>query len=522
VAFEVYPATQTTPLNIAASGSSALSAITELVGVDPTTGLHMMFIRVVKLGADCAASGPPHPTARLKADTGDPVPLSVDSTTVSIFNQPGGTGTEVANATLEVEGDDVYLVRVFVFQSGSSWQIQIVNNDTDNAHDFTWVVADTDAHARQPWIDVPTTLAYDVFTGQAKTHSLQVANRGTGPLTIGDAPGFSPGPGFVIGTVPGAVNPNACANLEITFTGPGTPGASEAIYTVTSDDTTAQLAAGHNRRVILQATTINLRAQKVTGSWSGIPSPTTKDWVGLYPAGTLEDTKYLTWEYTDGGANGTRSLTIPAGAAPGTYELRLFSNNGYTRLAASDFVQIIFDARLTASPSTIRPGDQVTASWSGIPSPTATDWVGLYAVGTLEDRKYLTWKYTDGGASGTRLLPIPAGVAPGTYELRLFSNNGYTRLAASARINVAAAASLTGTTAGGLTSSWRGIPNPTATDWVGLYLIGVLDDTKYLTWKYTDGGASGTRSLPIPAGVAPGNSACSATTDTPAWQRVTS
>ena len=41
------------------------------------------------------------------------------------------------------------------------------------------------------------------------------------------------------------------------------------------------------------------------------------------------------------------------------------------------------------------------------------------------------WRYTTGAASGNLPLTIPATLAPGTYELRLFSNNGYSRLAIS-------------------------------------------------------------------------------------------
>ncbi len=42
------------------------------------------------------------------------------------------------------------------------------------------------------------------------------------------------------------------------------------------------------------------------------------------------------WAYTGGASAGSLNLTVPAGAPPGTtYELRLFSNNTYTRLATS-------------------------------------------------------------------------------------------------------------------------------------------------------------------------------------------
>jgi hypothetical protein len=43
----------------------------------------------------------------------------------------------------------------------------------------------------------------------------------------------------------------------------------------------------------------------------------------------------------------------------------------------------------------------------------------------------LAWRYTTGTASGNVPLTIPGSLAPGTYELRIFANEGYTRLGTS-------------------------------------------------------------------------------------------
>ena len=70
---------------------------------------------------------------------------------------------------------------------------------------------------------------------------------------------------------------------------------------------------------------------------------------------------------------------MPAGATPGTtYELRLFSNNTYTRMATSSPFTVVASATtLTATPALVARGGQVTATWSGIASPNDKDWVGL-------------------------------------------------------------------------------------------------------------------------------------------------
>ena len=89
---------------------------------------------------------------------------------------------------------------------------------------------------------------------------------------------------------------------------------------------------------------------------------------------------------------------------------------------------------LTGSPTSVGVGGTVTAAWSGIAAPTTTDWIGLYSAGA-SDGAFLGWMYVScsqapaaARASGSCAFPIPGGVSPGTYELRLFAANGFTRL----------------------------------------------------------------------------------------------
>src|SRR5688500_1198056 len=118
MAFHVYPDPQAGPLPVPALGTQA-RPFTELAAVDPATSLNTMFIRVVKLGGACAPTGAVPLRFRLKAGAGDftsvldvppaPAPIIVPPGTArSIFNGPGDTGTEVANAIVTVEANDVY------------------------------------------------------------------------------------------------------------------------------------------------------------------------------------------------------------------------------------------------------------------------------------------------------------------------------------------------------------------------------------------------------------------------------
>jgi hypothetical protein len=170
----------------------------------------------------------------------------------------------------------------------------------------------------------------------------------------------------------------------------------------------------------------------VSATWSGICAPSGGDWVGLFVPGA-PNTVYAAWRYTTGTASGTVPLTIPVALAPGTYQLRLFAGNGYTLLAVSNSFTVTTGCAggaLSASPASVGAGGSVTATWSGVCAPSGTDWIGAFVPGA-PNTAYKAWRYTTGTASGSLPLTIPSSLAPGTYELRLFANNGATRLGPS-------------------------------------------------------------------------------------------
>src|SRR6185295_3781440 len=71
-----------------------------------------------------------------------------------------------------------------------------------------------------------------------------------------------------------------------------------------------------------------------TAAWSGIPAPTSTDWIALSTPGSA-NTSYISWRYTTGTASGSVPFTVPTTVTPGTYQLRLFAAGGYTLLATS-------------------------------------------------------------------------------------------------------------------------------------------------------------------------------------------
>jgi hypothetical protein len=188
----------------------------------------------------------------------------------------------------------------------------------------------------------------------------------------------------------------------------------------------------------------------VTASWSGISTPTPRDWIGLYAPGAAQ-TAFIDWMYvscskTPGSAapSGSCPFVVPSTVPPGTYQLRIFTNNQFTPLATSNALSVTAPVvvALTVSPTTVVRGGQVTASWSGVPAPTPTDWIGLYTPGagaaSFIDWIYVSCTKTPGGtaASGSCPFVVPSTVAAGTYQLRILANNQFSVLATSNNFTV--------------------------------------------------------------------------------------
>ena len=129
-------------------------------------------------------------------------------------------------------------------------------------------------------------------------------------------------------------------------------------------------------------------------------------------------------------------------ATPGTYNVRFFLNDSWAKLATSATITVTAPAppTITLSATTVVPGGTVTATIVNGPG-TAGDWVGLVGASGA-DGTYMDWKYLNGtqtkpgtgltGASVTFTMPA----APGTYNVRFFLNDSWTKLATSATITV--------------------------------------------------------------------------------------
>jgi hypothetical protein len=273
--------------------------------------------------------------------------------------------------------------------------------------------------------------------GQARASAMSGSTSVTVPFPTNATSLVGPLPGLSAGAVTVEVYNQTGAG---TYSLPGSTLLSVTSPAVTLSTTPSSVTAGAS----------------VTATWSGIVSPTAGDWIGLYVPGTT-DSALITgaWVYVScsqvqgsgGVASGSCSFPIPASLTAGTYELRLFANRSVVRLANSGTfsVQAVPPATLSATPSSVAAGANVTATWSGIVSPMPGDWIGLYVPGALDEALIAaTWVYVScsqtrgisGIAAGSCSFRIPSSLAAGTYELRLFANNSLQRLGKSNQFTV--------------------------------------------------------------------------------------
>ena len=239
------------------------------------------------------------------------------------------------------------------------------------------------------------------------------------------------------------------------------------------------------------------------------------DWVGLYPAGA-PDGGYLSWSYLNGSAappasgQTSASFTTYAPLAAGTYEWRLFANNGMTKIATSSAVIVSASAAVLTVNGVTPPGEAsavagstITVSLTGGPG-NPTDWMGLAPTGS-PDTTLVDWRYLNGTTvapasgltSGTVQFLAPS--TAGSYEIRLFEHGGWGRLATST-INVSAStAALTvndtvpptavPVTAGTYVSVGVADGPAQPGDWVGLFAVNAPDSAN-VAWQYLNGSAT--------------------------------
>jgi len=88
---------------------------------------------------------------------------------------------------------------------------------------------------------------------------------------------------------------------------------------------------------------------------------------------------------------------------------------------------------LTVNPTSVAPGGLVTVTLTAGPGG-ATDWLA-FATTSAANSSYVLWTYVGAGVTA-RTWTIAAPATAGTYEFRLFLNDGLTRAATSPTVTV--------------------------------------------------------------------------------------
>ncbi|MFB7451883.1 hypothetical protein [Streptomyces sp. NPDC056194] len=204
--FQMYP--EEGPLRLAV-GSQPSTPVAFKVGAQLTG----TFIRLIKAGTKCMPTGESAVVIELRAGGGDfaRVPREPDTVTIKDVSL-----TPVATASWIPEPRGVILIRVDIIKpSDMPWEIRITNEAPAELL-FVWVVSDLEKDTRQPRLMMERSHSREAFPGKPVADIVvNVANVGTGDLTIDTPAGADLGNGFLLDERTSPIIPNDCGSLLI-------------------------------------------------------------------------------------------------------------------------------------------------------------------------------------------------------------------------------------------------------------------------------------------------------------------
>ncbi|MFE5909273.1 hypothetical protein ACFQ6B_09340 [Streptomyces wedmorensis] len=204
--FQMFP--KDGPLRLAA-GSRPSTPVAFEVGARLTS----VFLRLIKVGAECEPPGESAVVIELRAGKGDfaPVPREPDTVTISDVSL-----TAVATASWTLEPRGVILIRVDISKpSEMPWEMRITNKAPVELL-FVWVVSDLEEDTRQPRLLMERSHGREALLGKPVGNIVvDVANVGTRELTIDTPAGTDLGNGFLLHARTSPILPNACGRLVI-------------------------------------------------------------------------------------------------------------------------------------------------------------------------------------------------------------------------------------------------------------------------------------------------------------------
>ncbi|HOU71562.1 MAG TPA: hypothetical protein PLK88_09225, partial [Methanothrix sp.] len=153
--------------------------------------------------------------------------------------------------------------------------------------------------------------------------------------------------------------------------------------------------------------------EQITVNYTGAPG-FENDWIAMYESNST-DSSFINRQYLEGNENGTVDLYLPD---PGNYMLRMFQNDSYNQLAASNSIEVkeYSGRKVIASPSHVAPGGTVTVTYWGAPA-SGTGIIGMYGV-NRPDKFALEKRGLGSKNCGRMTWQLP--YEPGNYDFRMF------------------------------------------------------------------------------------------------------
>lgn len=153
--------------------------------------------------------------------------------------------------------------------------------------------------------------------------------------------------------------------------------------------------------------------EQITVNYTGAPG-FENDWIAMYQSNST-DSSFINRQYLEGNENGTVELYLPD---PGSYILRMFQNDSYTQLAASNSIEVkeFSGRKVIVSPSHVAPGGTVTVTYWGAPA-SGTGIIGMYGV-SRPDKFALEKRALGSKNCGMMTWQLP--YEPGNYDFRMF------------------------------------------------------------------------------------------------------
>jgi subtilisin family serine protease len=228
----------------------------------------------------------------------------------------------------------------------------------------------------------------------------------------------------------------------------------------------------------------------------------TTDWLA-FASSSAPDTSYLQWVYVGAGVT-TRTWTITAPTTAGTYEFRLYRDNGYVRSATSPAVVVVAGPPVVTS---------IAPAFAGVGSPAFT----LAVVGTgFTPSSVVRWNGADRATTFVNTTQLRASIAPADVataaqaQVTVFAPSPGGGASAVTTFSILSSAPPSPALNVNLTTVAAGTPVTVtlangyggATDWIG-FASAASADTGYLQWIYVGSGVT-TRTWTIAAPSTPG------------------